>query len=137
MYYKEMLDRSPNAKIVLTVRDPEKWLTSVRSTIYFMHPLMNSPISRYFLMPVNTVLQPWLTRWSRWANETIWERQWLRGEPIKSLNEPDDVVLPVVKRKWDNWIAEIKQNVPADRLVSIFKYCENTTPLFSQYRCGS
>ena len=24
----------PNAKVVLTVRDPEKWYTSVKSTIY-------------------------------------------------------------------------------------------------------
>ena len=31
----------PNAKVVLTVRDPEKWYTSVKDTIYQTRSLLN------------------------------------------------------------------------------------------------
>ncbi len=34
LYYKELLDAYPDAKVVLTVRDPERWYQSVYNTIY-------------------------------------------------------------------------------------------------------
>ncbi len=33
-FYKEQMDAYPDAKVLLTVRDPERWYESVRSTIY-------------------------------------------------------------------------------------------------------
>jgi Sulfotransferase domain len=33
-FYKELMVRYPDAKVVLTVRDPERWYDSARSTIY-------------------------------------------------------------------------------------------------------
>lgn len=34
LYYKEIMEHYPEAKVVLTVRDPEKWHESVKETIY-------------------------------------------------------------------------------------------------------
>jgi hypothetical protein len=33
-FYKELLERDPDAKVILTVRDPGRWYESARSTIY-------------------------------------------------------------------------------------------------------
>ena len=34
LYYKELLDLNPNAKVILTVRDPDSWYESVKNTVY-------------------------------------------------------------------------------------------------------
>lgn len=33
-FYKELMEQYPEAKVVLTIRDPERWYDSARSTIY-------------------------------------------------------------------------------------------------------
>jgi hypothetical protein len=33
-FYKELMERHPGAKVILSVRDPERWYESVRNTIY-------------------------------------------------------------------------------------------------------
>jgi hypothetical protein len=33
-FYEELMERHPNAKVILSVRDPERWYESVRNTIY-------------------------------------------------------------------------------------------------------
>ena len=38
----------PDAKIILTIRDPVKWYHSVKSTIYTSRALGNDPLSRLF-----------------------------------------------------------------------------------------
>jgi hypothetical protein len=44
-FYEELLERNPDARVVLSVRDPERWYESVRNTIYELsvvvprHPL--------------------------------------------------------------------------------------------------
>src|SRR5829696_3419664 len=32
--YEELMERHPDAKVILSVRDPERWYESVRNTIY-------------------------------------------------------------------------------------------------------
>ena len=36
VFYRELLAKYPEAKVILTVRDPEHWYDSVRQTIYFL-----------------------------------------------------------------------------------------------------
>lgn len=40
----------PNAKVVLTVRDPEKWYTSVKDTIYQTRSLLNGSAGLFLRM---------------------------------------------------------------------------------------
>jgi hypothetical protein len=35
LFYRELLEKYPEAKVILTVRDPERWYDSVRQTIHF------------------------------------------------------------------------------------------------------
>ena len=37
LFYRELLEKYPGAKVILTVRDPERWYDSMRQTIYFAH----------------------------------------------------------------------------------------------------
>jgi Sulfotransferase domain len=37
LFYRELLEKYPEAKVILTVRDPERWYDSVNQTIYFAH----------------------------------------------------------------------------------------------------
>ena len=39
-FYKELMEKYPNAKVILTVRDPAKWYKSVRDTIYIMSNIL-------------------------------------------------------------------------------------------------
>ena len=39
MFYKELLAHSPNAKVILTVRDPMRWLESCKETIWFVRDI--------------------------------------------------------------------------------------------------
>src|SRR5215212_9949884 len=46
-FYGELMERYPDAKVLLSVRDPEPWYESTRSTIYELSMLLeSSPIAR-------------------------------------------------------------------------------------------
>src|ERR671912_2545704 len=38
-FYEELMERHPDAKVILSVRDPELWYESVRNTIYELSSL--------------------------------------------------------------------------------------------------
>ncbi|WP_163510830.1 sulfotransferase family protein [Fodinicola acaciae] len=42
-YWRELADRYPRAKVLLSVRDPEKWYDSVANTIYYVSKLAMNP----------------------------------------------------------------------------------------------
>lgn len=42
-YYESLMLAYPEAKVILTVRDPERWYESVRSTIYTVRGMVSSP----------------------------------------------------------------------------------------------
>ena len=46
-FYEELMERNPDAKVLLSVRDPERWYESARQTIYELSKLSTgSPFSR-------------------------------------------------------------------------------------------
>ena len=46
-FYEELMERHPDAKVLLSVRDPEKWYESTRNTIYELDKISTgSPLSR-------------------------------------------------------------------------------------------
>jgi len=44
-FYKELMRRNPEAKVLLSVRDPERWYESTRSTIYELTRLVEGSTS--------------------------------------------------------------------------------------------
>jgi len=64
-FYQELLQRYPEAHVVLTVRDPERWYASTRNTIY---RLPRSPMMRVLRLCV-----PHFRRFFRMNEDLIWQ----------------------------------------------------------------
>ena len=45
-YYKELTEHYPGARVILTVRDPDRWYESVRETLYAVHISMPRWLNR-------------------------------------------------------------------------------------------
>jgi hypothetical protein len=72
-YWRELADHYPDAKVLLSVRDPEKWYDSVNDTIYYISKLARDPETMPPAMKERFKDLPRDDR-RQWINETIWER---------------------------------------------------------------
>src|ERR687889_763828 len=70
-FYGELLERNPDAKVILTVRDPQRWYESVRDTIYRTSGAYYSVAFR--LAGLVTPRARRLIRASRFVSELVWE----------------------------------------------------------------
>jgi hypothetical protein len=48
-FWRELVDAYPDAKVILTVRDPDRWYTSATETIFRMARRSQSPVGRQLL----------------------------------------------------------------------------------------
>jgi hypothetical protein len=106
-FYEELMERYPEAKVLLTVRDPERWYESVRNTIYELsvaitrHPLYRIGYTLVGLIvfrgPGNANL----------ADELIWEGTFDGRFEDRAY----------AKEVFERHNAEVRRRVPADRLL--------------------
>jgi hypothetical protein len=45
-FYEELMQRYPDAKVILTVRDPNRWYESTYNTVYLIRRIASSPVFR-------------------------------------------------------------------------------------------
>jgi hypothetical protein len=107
-YYQELLQCYPDAKVILTVRDPDRWYDSTLNTIYNIQKVLP-----YWLMPLPTVRQ-----YLEMGNAIIWH-----GIFHGRLTERQYAI-----DTFNRHIAAVKQHVPADRLL-IYEVREGWEPL--------
>src|SRR5262249_37024332 len=62
-FYEELMRRYPDAKVILTVRDPERWYESVRQTIFFVRHAFPGWVRLFF---------PRMRRFVHMVNRLIW-----------------------------------------------------------------
>ena len=110
-FYKELMDHYPDAKVLLSVRDPDAWYKSASETIYQMS-------QRGF--PALLVLRfvPRLRRFVKMVTRLIWQDTFHdrfsdRAYAISVFNEH---------------IAEVKRTVPPEKLL-VFEVKEGWEPL--------
>ncbi len=106
-FYGELIERHPDAKVILSVRDPERWYESVRNTIYELsvivprHPLYRIGYTFVRLLvlrgPGNIDL----------ADEIIWQGT------FDGRFEDENHAIEVFERH----NAEVQQRVPENRLL--------------------
>ena len=106
-FYGELMERHPDAKVILSVRDPERWYESVRNTIYELsvivprHPIyrIGYTLVRLFVLrgPGNIDL----------ADEIIWQGT------FDGRFEDENHAIEVFERH----NAEVQQRVPENRLL--------------------
>jgi len=72
-FYEELMERHPEAKVLLSVRDPERWYDSTRSSIYELSKFMaRSPVFRVIFTVFSLLSSRKPTRGSL-AYEIIWD----------------------------------------------------------------
>ncbi|KAK9709244.1 hypothetical protein K7432_009162 [Basidiobolus ranarum] len=112
-WYKELSQKYPDAKIVLTVRDPEKWYQSCYNTIYQLYKCSTLICDADDLNQTHKLI-------TTLANEVIWgptgcfqgrfkDKEW-------TINQ------------FKQHIEEVKRTIPADKLL-VFEVKEGWEPL--------
>lgn len=109
-FYKELMEHYPNAKVLLTVRDPDAWYDSCRNTIYAIY--------RKPTMKLLTRLLPPLRRFLAMNERMIWQGNFGgrfedRAHAIAVFNQHN---------------AEVIRSVPAERLL-VFDVKQGWEPL--------
>ena len=104
-FYKELFQEFPDAKVVLSVRDPERWYESSSSTIYQMHKnkLIRSPL----LSPLITLLSGGRNRIGRMVDKLVWH------DEFHDRFEDKAYALEIFNRH----IEEVKLTIPANQLL--------------------
>jgi hypothetical protein len=116
IYYKAMMEKYPDAKVILTVRDPEKWYKSACDTIFNMPKGFDR-----FMMKLVGLLKPDVGHVSRtldFANEAIW----------KGLFQDRFSDKAFAIDFFNRWNAEVQRVVPADKLL-VFEVKDGWEPL--------
>lgn len=109
VFYRELLDTYPEAKVVHTVRDAERWYDSTAETIY--GAANNFP----FWVPQ---LFPWLRRFIGLQESLVWQK-------IFNGRFPDR---PFAIQRFHQHTKTVRQHVPAAKLL-IFQVKEGWQPL--------
>jgi hypothetical protein len=115
-FYRELMEIYPNAKVLLSVRDPDRWYQSCRATIYpatsgqRMAPPSGAPSAD--IVPSRFALA------GGFINQLIWQNT------FKGRFEDRDFAIGVYNRH----NAEVRASVPSDRLL-VFDVKEGWGPL--------
>lgn len=72
-FYEELMEAFPEAKVILTIRDPEPWYESLRSTIYQLRKLAAGPLPVRMAFALASVFAPGVTGTVRLADHLVWE----------------------------------------------------------------
>lgn len=109
-FYKQLMEAFPDAKVLLSVRDPEKWYESARTTIYGGMRAFPFSVLKHVLPPAR--------RASRMADAIIWDGT------FKGRFEDKQFAIDV----FNQHIEDVKKHVPADRLL-VYEVKEGWEPL--------
>lgn len=115
-FYAELMRRYPDAKVILTVRDPDRWYESARDTIYGVQSLACSPLFSLGARLFRRMRT--MQRASLMATELIWERT------FDGRFEDREYAIQVFERHNQ----EVKERVPKERLL-VYRLGDGWEPL--------
>ena len=116
MYYREFMEQYPEAKVVLTVRDADKWYDSATKTILREMPSFFLAIIRFVgLFSKTANSYPAVYHYAK----RIIDRGFFEGRTHDREH---------TKAIFNAWNEEVKRTVPADRLL-VFEVREGWEPL--------
>jgi hypothetical protein len=127
-FYEELMERYPDAKVILTVRDSERWYQSARTTIYGIQKTATSPP-----FSLGALFLPRMKRMKRaalMAADLAWEdmfdgkfedrrhaievfERW--NEEVKERVPPDKLLVYEVKEGWGSLCEFLEVEVPKDK----------------------
>jgi sulfotransferase family protein len=110
LYYRELLTAYPNAKVILTVREPERWYRSMYETAYTMMELYTPAWVKKYVPPYK--------RFADVIDLLIWDGLFAG----KFADQTYAIQI------FNTHIKEVKRNVPAEKLL-VFNVKEGWQPL--------
>ncbi|KAI7850067.1 P-loop containing nucleoside triphosphate hydrolase protein [Circinella umbellata] len=101
-FYQQLADYYPESKVILTVRPPDSWFTSVEQTIL--------PLARW------RFIRRWVPR-HMWLMQDLWCRTFINGavtdpEDESPLFDRDNMI-----RCYNEHIKQVKETIPKERLL--------------------
>ncbi|MBA3950428.1 MAG: sulfotransferase family protein [Rubrobacter sp.] len=118
MFYEELMEEYPDAKVLLSVRDPERWYESTRNTIYELSKIsVISPLSRPTFRLVGLFV-PAIGKVSRMNKKLIWD------DTFDGRFEDRDHAEAV----FESHNAEVRRKVPPEKLL-VYEVKEGWGPL--------
>ena len=106
-FYEELMEAYPDAKVLLSVRDPWRWYESTRNTIYELSRLtVLSPLSRLTFRLIGLFV-PAIGEISRMNNRLIWE------DTFDGRFEDEDYARAI----FESHNAEVRHKVPPEKLL--------------------
>ncbi len=128
-FYADLMKAYPDAKVLLNVRDPEKWYESVNNTIYqTSRGASRSSIASLFSQVMMRFI-PNLRHMRRMINALIWEKTFggrfedkdhaiavfkQHIEEVKQCVPPEKLLVYDVKQGWESLCAFLGVEVPKD-----------------------
>ncbi len=116
-FYAELIKAYPNAKVLLSVRDPERWYDSVINTIYQTSRLLKQPSGSLLTLLIR-LISPQRLRIVHMINKLIWQNT------FDNRFEDKAYALEIFQQH----IEEVKQRVPTDKLL-VYNVKEGWEPL--------
>ncbi len=115
IYYKEFMVQYPDAKVILTVRDPEKWFESASKTILNKPPAIIFKVLK--VLGIFSKRLAYIPKIFVWIEDVFFQKL-LYGKLDKET----------VLSAYNKWNAEVIKNVPADKLL-IYEVKDGWEPL--------
>jgi hypothetical protein len=102
-FYEQLMARYPDARVILTLRDPERWYESTQNTIYAISKLTMSPPMSW----LETVFVPHRQRLTAATSRLAWDQ--LFGGRFEERQHAIDV--------FNRYNEDVQRRVPAERLL--------------------
>jgi len=124
LYWKDLMKIYPNAKVLLTVRDPVKWYISVKNTVRQGSHFIKESLAGLPLRTIGKLIGKTMGN----ALFTCWSPTYLGAKYPQGLFGAVDAGEETAVRFFNDWNEEVINNVPADRLL-IFEVKQGWAPL--------
>lgn len=120
LFYKELMEVFPDAKVILTIREPESWYKSVRETIYQLGINRNSfPENVLALMTQsNSKFSTMMNNLARQKNNRF------NNGLYDAISEGKEASMVY----FNDWVKDVKTTVPKEKLL-VFSVKEGWEPL--------
>lgn len=115
-FYAQLMEIYPDAKVLLSVRDPERWYESTRNSLY-RYRIRRHAVSRLGWWIIG-IYAPSLQQSTRMINALVWDKVF--GGCFQDRHEAIAV--------FERHIQEVKERVPAERLL-VYDVKEGWVPL--------
>ena len=119
-WWKELCDHYPEARVILTVRDPDRWYESITETIYPLSHLMPrwlglvNPRLSGFLKIARRI--PWENTFQGRIEDAAYAKQIFRDhiETVKKTISPERLLIYEISQGWEPLCSFLKVPIPSD-----------------------